>query len=264
MTDANPDSTAPFSSVVEPAETVAQYTELLESVHGSRMVPEADDRTYQGRLLAEELRRIVDLLVRIDAPASDLAAAAEAAGGFRERLEGLGRRDTYDEPAEASLASAEFDAGTKDRSFFENSPLMGLSNPIAPPVRFTEMYADGANSRVRAIAELSYAYEGPPANVHGGWVAAMFDEVLGLVQGLTGNPGMTGRLTISYRSPTPLATELTFAARVDRIEGRKIFATGTCHSGERLCAEAEGLFISIDASKVAAMMADRAGSDPTS
>ena len=39
---------------------------------------------------------------------------------------------------------------------------------------------------------------------HGGYVAAAFDEVLGLAQDLGGQSGMTGTLTIKYRRPTPL------------------------------------------------------------
>jgi hypothetical protein len=68
--------------------------------------------------------------------------------------------------------------------------------------------------------------------------------VLGFVQSLGGNPGFTGRLTIHYRSPTPLHTELHFDCAIDRVEGRKTFASGQLHAGDRLCAEAEGLFIS--------------------
>jgi hypothetical protein len=30
---------------------------------------------------------------------------------------------------------------------------------------------------------------------------------------------------------------------IDRVEGRKTFATGTFHHGETLCATAEGIFI---------------------
>jgi acyl-CoA thioesterase FadM len=68
---------------------------------------------------------------------------------------------------------------------------------------------------------------------------------------------MTGRLTIHYRSPTPLRTELRFAGWVDRIEGRKTFALGTLHAGDRLCAEAEGLFISIDIMKYMQLRRER-------
>jgi acyl-coenzyme A thioesterase PaaI-like protein len=93
--------------------------------------------------------------------------------------------------------------------------------------------------------------------VHGGYVAAAFDEVLGATQSLGGRPGMTAKLVVNYRSPTPLLTELSFEGRVDRVEGRKTFTVGTLHAGDRLCAEAEGLFVSIDAAKMSGLMQER-------
>jgi len=66
---------------------------------------------------------------------------------------------------------------------------------------------------------------------------------------------MTGTLTIRYRRPTPLLTELTFEAYVDRVEGRKIFTHGTLSANGRLTAEAEGLFIAVGQERFAAMAA---------
>ena len=60
---------------------------------------------------------------------------------------------------------------------------------------------------------------------------------------------MTGRLSVSYRSPTPLHTELQFVGWLESVDGRKILTKGELHAGDRLCAEAEGLFISIDGSR---------------
>jgi acyl-CoA thioesterase FadM len=88
-------------------------------------------------------------------------------------------------------------------------------------------------------------------------VAAAFDEVLGATQSLSGNPGMTGRLTVSYRKPTPLHAELRFEGRLERVEGRKIFTRGELWAGDVMCAEAEGLFISIDPGRFAAMRDER-------
>jgi acyl-coenzyme A thioesterase PaaI-like protein len=85
--------------------------------------------------------------------------------------------------------------------------------------------------------------------VHGGYVAGAFDEVLGATQSLSGQPGMTARLTVNYRSPTPLHTELHFVGELTKVEGRKIFTEGRLLAGDRLCAEAEGLFISINPEK---------------
>ena len=68
--------------------------------------------------------------------------------------------------------------------------------------------------------------------MHGGVVAAMFDEVLGMTQSLSGQPGMTGTLRIRYRRPTPLHRELRFEGTLDRVDGRKIFTTARCLDGD--------------------------------
>ena len=129
-------------------------------------------------------------------------------------------------------------------------PCSADANPLAPPVEM-EVLDETVRGRVRWGA----AYEGPPGCVHGGHIAAAFDEVLGMTQSITGTPGMTGILTIRYRSPTPLHTDLTFVARVARVDGRKIYTEGTLANGDVVCAEGEGLFISVDFSKFEAMRA---------
>jgi acyl-coenzyme A thioesterase PaaI-like protein len=102
------------------------------------------------------------------------------------------------------------------------------------------------------------AYEGPPGSVHGGFVAAAFDEVLGYVQSLGERPGMTGTLTVRYRLPTPLHTELRFEAELVGMEGRKIFTKAHVVGEGRVCAEAEGIFISVARERFAELEAKRA------
>ena len=93
--------------------------------------------------------------------------------------------------------------------------------------------------------------------MHGGYIAAAFDEVLGSTQSLSGSPGMTGRLTVHYRKPTPLQTELQFEGWIESVDGRKILTKGELRAGEVLCAEAEGLFISIKTDQFVEMRAER-------
>ncbi len=56
---------------------------------------------------------------------------------------------------------------------------------------------------------------------------------------------MTGTLSIRYRKPTPLLTELVFEAWVDRVDGRKIFTVGKLSADGSVTAEAQGLFIAV-------------------
>ena len=56
---------------------------------------------------------------------------------------------------------------------------------------------------------------------------------------------MYSKISVVGDDQHPLYRELTFRGRLDRVEGRKIFTSGTLHAGEMLCAEAEGLFVSV-------------------
>lgn len=135
-------------------------------------------------------------------------------------------------------------SSSSQASFMDRSPFYGSMNPLSMPMDMEHDPGVGEFGGVVGRAVFTDLYEGPPGHVHGGFVAAAFDEVLGMAQSLTGRPGMTGRLTVTYRSPTPLGTTIEFRGWVDRVEGRKIFTVGTAHNGDTLCAEAEGLFLS--------------------
>jgi acyl-coenzyme A thioesterase PaaI-like protein len=101
--------------------------------------------------------------------------------------------------------------------------------------------------------------------VHGGYILAAFDEVLGLAQDLGGQPGMTGTLTTKFRRPTPLHTDLRFVARIDRIEGRKTFTVGELYDPDgNLLAEADAVFITVDFEKLKALAEARDEKQPPS
>ena len=132
----------------------------------------------------------------------------------------------------------------RGRNFLARSPVMGSINPLAMPLAIT-VIGEGASAAVEGRVTFSNAYEGAPGCVHGGFVASTFDEVLGVAQSASGNPGMTVNLTVDYRSPTPIKRELIFRGWCEKVEGRKIFTRGTVHAGDTLCAEATGLFVSM-------------------
>jgi acyl-coenzyme A thioesterase PaaI-like protein len=188
----------------------------------------------EKRRVAAAMREVIDRLVSTDAPAEELRRAAEELERFARTLDELPRRSWLEGYAESATAG-------DTAALFDMSPLIGLSNPISPPIEF-----DVRDNRVFGRAVLGNAYEGPPGHVHGGIIAAAFDEILGFVQCLTEQAGMTGTLTVRYRAPTPLHRELAFEAWVERLEGRKTIAHGTLHAGDTLCAQAEGVFIGMD------------------
>ncbi len=193
--------------------------------------------------LADSLRVAIECLMDTQASEEALADAAAQAEALATLLQSQPRGRTVEGWAEVANAGDTF-------GFFDFSPVFGRANPLAPPVRMGV-----AEDEVRGTVRWGAAYEGPPGCVHGGHIAAAFDEVLGMTQSLSGAPGMTGILTIKYRSPTPLHTDLDFVARVSRVDGRKIYTEGTLKNGDVVCAEGEALFISVDFSKFEAMRA---------
>ena len=187
----------------------------------------------QKRRLASAMRVVIGRLVQSIAPEEELRTAADALERYAKQLARHPRLKRYEGYAESATAG---NVG----AFFDQSPMIGLSNPLAPPIRIEKT---GERSAVGSVT-FGAAYEGPPGSVHGGFVSAAFDEVLGYVQSLSGSPGFTGTLTTKYRSPTPLHTPLEFRCELNRQEGRKIFASGRAFAGDTLCAEAEAIFIS--------------------
>ena len=213
----------------------------IESKHArqqrERLDPTKHTKTEvweQKRRLAGALRTVIERVVPSDAPAEELSRAAEALERYAEQLKQhprLQRRMGYPEASNSGDVLA----------FFDQSPLMGLANPLAPPISIS------VTGNETALGEVTFAsaYEGPPGHVHGGFIAAAFDEVLGFVQSLSGAAGMTGTLTVRYRKPTPLHTLLRFEARYLRTEKRKVFAEAKLFAEGILCAEADGLFVSM-------------------
>jgi hypothetical protein len=131
--------------------------------------------------------------------------------------------------------------------FFPCSPITGVINPIAPPVKVWMIDGvDGGYREIRGEAHFDYPYEGPPTCVHGGVIAETFDEIMGAANMVAGNPGMTGTLTIRYRKPTPLRTDLRIEARCLGRDGRKVRTWGGIFHGDLLTAEAEGIFIMVN------------------
>src|SRR5262245_14935643 len=90
------------------------------------------------------------------------------------------------------------------------------------------------------------AHTGPPDNVHGGYVAGAFDEVLGWACAKSGNPAVTGKLTVRYRRPTPLNVPVEFRAPWPRVVGKRVHAEATLTADGEVTAEAEGLFVLVD------------------
>ncbi len=218
------------------------------------------DATASAALAADRLRLAdaVRTLVGVTAT-GDLDA--DALAGFAGEAERLAAALTA--AVRGRIPRGQPDTTGPPADFFPASPISGVANPMAPPVHMEVVTGPDGVREIRGTATFGLAYEGPPTCVHGGVIAEVFDEVLGAANMVAGNPGMTAGLTVRYRKPTPLQTELRLEARCLGRDGRKIRTVATIHHGDVLTAEAEGLFIEVGPTKFLAIAEENtADADP--
>jgi len=196
------------------------------------ITPAFNDEWVAKRRVAEAIKQLTEALLTSSPDIDDLQGIADqleaTAAGLRGSPRIYGRR-TW-------AASGEH--GNYGQISHELNPLAGWSNPIAPPLN---SWIDG--DRARGTCQCSWVYEGPPGSLHGGMVAAIFDQFLGMAQVLGGQPGMTGYLHVNYHNRTPLNTELKLEGRLVKIEGRKTIMRGEMFADEVMTASCEGLFV---------------------
>ncbi len=198
----------------------------------------------EARRLADEVRRVIESLQVVDLTPEESAAYANLVHEIADDLRARPHRASWHHDPEIGLETAfsTLEADGRHWAHAERSPVSGTLNPAAPPLTMSIVDTDDGQ-RLRGHVTLSAIYEGAPRTVHGGVVAALFDELLGYAQRIARVAGYTGTITTVFRAPTPTYTTLQLEAWPDRVEGRKIFIAGTLHAGGVLCAEAEGIFI---------------------
>lgn len=182
--------------------------------------------------LVRAVKRLIEATAHLDVGETDGDAVDAATASVEQLSQGLEQLPSLH--AKGGLGSVRGDDG----ALLERSGISGRSNPLAAPVQW-----EPRDDHFVGWATYSPAYEGPIGHVHGGFVAAAFDDLMGSAQTLSGIAGHTGTLTVKMLRPTPLNRRIDYKAGVDRVEGRKIYvwAHSSC-DGERL-AEAEIVFI---------------------
>ncbi len=147
--------------------------------------------------------------------------------------------------AQVSAAADElepFQVGEAQQLARKRSELPGRSQALLPVVLYDYAEDDRSGGRVT----FGRYYVGGGAAAHGGSLPLVFDEFLGRLAGAGGRPlSRTAYLHVDYRVVTPIDVELTIDAAVNRVEGRKIFATGNLRHGDVVLAQAEALFVTL-------------------
>ncbi len=119
-------------------------------------------------------------------------------------------------------------------------------------------YADGAG-RTWARAWFGPGAEGPPGHVHGGALAALLDEAMGMAALATGRIVVAARIEVDFRSLVPLGEVVTVELTVGDAEGTKVPVRADLRRNDAgVSCQATGLFVDIGAERLG-RVAERAG-----
>jgi acyl-coenzyme A thioesterase PaaI-like protein len=184
--------------------------------------------------LAHGMRDLIEKMMVIDEAHPELRRARRQVDDITRRLDQVGRKGLQ------ARMLPEVEPGPDDmRPYLAGNIRRWHYNPINPPI-----HVEMKDNVLRGTVNLGLAYEGPPGCVHGGLVAMLLDQLMGQANYESGVPGMTASLTVRYRRPTPLLTELTLEAGPPQmIDERKCVTRGTIRVGDTITADARGLFI---------------------
>ncbi|MCB9730230.1 MAG: PaaI family thioesterase [Deltaproteobacteria bacterium] len=96
--------------------------------------------------------------------------------------------------------------------------------------------------------------EGPPGHVHGGSMAAVLDEAMGLGCWIVGRKVLAGRLDVRFRAVLPLGSLVTVEAWVEHVDGRHVTTRGRIVGADgTVHAKGEGLFVELTDAQIDAM-----------
>jgi acyl-CoA thioesterase FadM len=126
--------------------------------------------------------------------------------------------------------------------------VIGSCNPVALPltVEFDPPRAVGH-------AVFTAPYEGAPGCVHGAVLAGAFDIMLTAANVIANGAGPTVNLSIRYLKPTLITQPARFEAWVTELDDRRTHSRGQLIQAGVVTVEAEGEFVNMDRSRVAAM-----------
>lgn len=175
-----------------------------------------------GEMVAQLRGFLDDITVAV--PDEDMALElADDLAGWRARLAGVA-------------------ASGNDRIFGRRRDLPGRGQTMVPEFAMQECDENGLRGTVR----FGTYFLGWNGAAFGGSIALVFDEVLSRLVYEQGGPRTrTAYLHTDYRSITPVDVDLKVTATIVEHHGRKTVARAEIWHGDTLCAEAEGLFLSL-------------------
>jgi len=111
-----------------------------------------------------------------------------------------------------------------------------------------DWYINKETEELLAVTTVGKSLNGYPGIVHGGILGLLIDNSFGILFLNLNKPmSVTANLSINYRAPTYASTQVVLYAKIDRVEGRKMFMTASIWDAKsgKVLVDATTLFIAI-------------------
>jgi acyl-coenzyme A thioesterase PaaI-like protein len=132
---------------------------------------------------------------------------------------------------------------------YGDRPFGGKTGPFS--LEFDVFVADRPYAvdgmQVTTTFQLGPAHEGAPQRSHGGFVAAVFDDLTGFVLQLAKTSAYTGELTTRFHAAAPLGRPLIANAWITGRERRKLYMEAEMRDGESLIATCKAVYVAVAA-----------------
>ena len=187
-----------------------------------------DDRRFGEKPLAQTvaaaaaIRRLTDLILSLEHPHPTVDAMLSRFAEWEADLAGAVPPDS---------APRMHSDGASKRIYLAHAFDIGAFNPCFPEYRFNHLDAE----RAAGTVTFPLAFEGPPGLVHGGFLAVFFDCVTQHHNCAAALSGRTRTLTVTYRRPTPVHTELGFDIVRTEVDRAITSNARLMHGEEVLC-----------------------------
>lgn len=199
--------------------------------------------------LATAIRELGELIITRPLNAEEAADLASAIEGHAAAFEGIDAQPKIERFGSRNRVHEFLETGNwpppppdgSEMDFDVGSAVGGEFNPFSMGAKY---FRNGTESVARV--RVNRCYEGPPGRVHGGFLCALFDEVMGTVFRATGTASaFTGELSVRFEGPAPIDVDLEFRAREVGTEGRKRFLEAEGLGPKGQFASAKAVFITM-------------------
>ena len=110
-----------------------------------------------------------------------------------------------------------------------------------------EFESDDASQRIVGRFRLGSEYQGGPGFLHGGIIALLLDEAMGKVSRFSDVRAVTAELSVEFKRPVPVETEIVVEAfQVERNGRSLIHAAEIRDPTGRMLAKGRGRFVVVD------------------